>query len=251
MKNYTTILLFFALCSVHITAQSDFQLTTTQVDYQSLENPMMINSGNWEDEVFTLPIDFTFEYLGQSFDKLYIQDGQISFDNENLLIPFGKTDLEDKGIGTLKSLSPISYQYEMVKAQTILKIEFKNVGFYNGNKTDFANFQVWLYEGSNMIEFHYGASEVLETDFTFDAFTGPVVGIFNESEAGLKGLQIIGSNKNIYNQSIENSDFSLIQAFNGIPQENTVIRFESNATQNPVFVQNNLVETIPIRLLGN
>jgi hypothetical protein len=63
-------------------------------------------------------------------------------------------DYEDKLGAT------ISYKVSGTTGSRIAKVEYRNVGFYEGDSTENANFQIWLYEGSNKIEYHVGPSQV-------------------------------------------------------------------------------------------
>lgn len=57
-------------------------------------------------------------------------------------------------------VSPITYTVTGTIGNRICKIQYENLGFYdensNGPATSSVNFQVWLYETSNIIEFRYG-----------------------------------------------------------------------------------------------
>ncbi|MCK5857593.1 MAG: T9SS type A sorting domain-containing protein, partial [Bacteroidales bacterium] len=59
-------------------------------------------------------------------------------------------------------------------------------GFYGegdsvGTLNDFVNFQVWIYEGFNDIEFHYGPSSIADMGIAFEDQPGPLVGTADEN----------------------------------------------------------------------
>lgn len=108
----------------------------------------------------------------------------------SLLIPYG-ADIIDRGYdfeadsSTTGSLSNISYLLEGAPGSRILKIEWKNVGFYSelefdNISTDFTNFQLWLYEGSNDIEIHFGPNSITQPNLSFDGEAGTYIGLFPE-----------------------------------------------------------------------
>ena len=146
MKLATSLTSFLLLLNLSLIAQGSFSITTSNEAYQNLENGKVLNELPWEDETFQLCIPFEFQFLYQPYEEIMIKDGKLSFDNNNWISPFGGVDLEDKGnvTATFTSQSPITSVLVDELGLQILKIEFKNVGFYNGSFSDVANFQVWL-----------------------------------------------------------------------------------------------------------
>lgn len=67
-------------------------------------------------------------------------------------------------------------------------MEWRNAGFWGGYPQDFINMQVWLYEGSNKIEYHYGSSNITNLSLAFEDGSGPTVFLepsYNESTDGI------------------------------------------------------------------
>ena len=246
--------LLIFLCSFSISAQESFSITTSNETYATLENSKVLNELPWEDEAFQLNIPFDFQFLYQPFDQITIRNGMLSFDKKNWISPFGGVDLEDKGnvTATFTSQSPISFVVEEELGLQTLKIEFKNVGFYNGGYSDVANFQVWLYS-NNAIEFRYGKNEVCSPASTFDKFSGPIIGLFNESSNGLEGAQILGNNNFIRKNTLNNSEKSIIDAFQDIPESGMVVHFEPEENEIAAFAkkseEDDLIKSLPIQPL--
>lgn len=115
---------------------------------------------HWEDFEKAVKLPFAFEYFNVPVDSVYIFDSWINFlpNSSNLLSPIGE-DLTARGVNQ----SPVSYKLTGSGSDRILKIQWKNCGFFatDGNfPGNFANCQVWLYEDSYKIEIHYGAGAV-------------------------------------------------------------------------------------------
>lgn len=128
----------------------------------------------------TIPLGFNFKWaLGnRNIDSIVIdtdgilyapQDFNSSTDNPiRSMMPY-EADMTDRGFNNSSAaVSPISYLTTGVAGSRIGKIEFRNAGFYNDITTnDFINFQIWLYESTNIIEYRYGASNVTKYTLEF------------------------------------------------------------------------------------
>jgi hypothetical protein len=100
------------------------------------------------------------------------------------------------------AISPISYQLEGPPGNAILKLEWKNVGFYgewDAANTFFntTNFQVWFYENAPIIEYRYGPNTIKSGGILHFVGTGPLVllaknALFNET--GWEGLWCVSGN---------------------------------------------------------
>lgn len=173
--------------------------TSTYVD---LIGAINITAGiSWDDTIATVPIGFNFKWaLGDriidsimldSYGQLYAPiDFDTSIDFANRLISPYKVDLVDKSYNTNQvPVSPISYQTTGAAGSRIFKAEFKNAGFITDTAgVDSTNFQVWLYEGSNVIEFHYGPQYVSDLATSFDGENGPWINLVYQSNLNLATL---------------------------------------------------------------
>lgn len=104
--------------------------------------------------------------------------------------------VSDRGIATGTAQSNISYKTEGVPGSRIFKLEWNNVGFYeeiipDATSSDFMNVQLWLYEGSNIIEYHYGPSNISNPLQSFDGDPGYGCGLY--PQVNLSTGDIIGS----------------------------------------------------------
>ena len=194
-------LLIAAFCGLTLNAQSQFyNFSVSTGSYSDLTGSTSLNNGiTWDDPQFNIPIGFNFQYFNTTMNQIFVEDwglgGELTSDTSEtgilpLLIPYG-ADIIDRGsdtinfIGQAGSLSPLSYKLEGNIGSRILKIEWKNVGFYSdidddNISTDFTNFQLWLYEGTNDIEIHFGPNSITQPNLAFDDETGSYVGLFPE-----------------------------------------------------------------------
>lgn len=181
------LLLVFLYMGVFMNAQSVYEFHTENIPYQNLVGSTSLNNGNvWDDPAYAIPVGFEFHISTHTFSTIYIVEWNIGAvlssrpdDNgvQPLFIPVGQ-DIIDLGFGTGTSQSNISYITEGAAGSQILKIEWKNVGFVDdGTESDFMNFQMWLYEGTDIIEYRYGPNEINNPSGSFEGGTGLYVGL--------------------------------------------------------------------------
>ncbi len=181
----------FLLLSQGIVQGQSYSFSVSSGAYSELINPISLNNEEvWDFPDYTIPIGFECWYFDSTLDTMYfftegsgtiLSSSNIEGGIHQLLIPFGAA-LIDRGYGTFASLSPLSYELTGSVGQRILKIQWKNAGFfgdyqYNGTSTDFVNFQLWLYETTGLIEMHYGPSHITQPEIDYTDEVGPGVGL--------------------------------------------------------------------------
>jgi hypothetical protein len=140
----------------------------------------------WDDENFKIPLGFTTDIGGISTSSFIIglEYGIVTAPatdtagDINTFIPFG-ADLEDRNL-TPTPISPIRYAVTGSSPDRIFKLEFFNAGFSDerfkfGTNKDSVDFQVWIYETTNIIEFRYGPSKITNPSAYFDG-PAPLIG---------------------------------------------------------------------------
>ena len=146
----------------------NYNLSVLNEPYADLTGSTSINNGEiWDDPTYVFEIGFDFVLNGNTINYLEF-DGLGAFmrsetadpDVDTYIFPF-EIDLIDRGALTGASLSPISYTVEGTPGNRIMKLEMRNAGswpesFILQTQEMYVNFQMWLYEGSNVIEFRYG-----------------------------------------------------------------------------------------------
>lgn len=193
----------------------DFSVSTGI--YTDLTDTTSVNKGmTWDDPTFEIPIGFDFKLFDTTITKIVTYDaaGVICVDTfESRIVPFliiTAHDLIDRGYDldegevTQTSLSPISYKLSGSDGNRVLKVEWKNAGFYGEFEEDeisedYTNFQLWLYEGSNDIEIHYGPNSI-QPELSYYGLSGDLIGFFpsirrdsvNEFESLEEGIVLSG-----------------------------------------------------------
>jgi len=176
-----------------ISTAQPYSLSVSTSNYNYLSGTSSLNNGRtWDDPTFTIPLGFNFNYFGQQIDTVLIAYGfggtlMMSLNGSGIasfLSPFG-ADLIDRGFNFTSgpnqagSLSPISYQLSGTAGNQLMKIEWKNAGFYsdlqlNGrNAVDSVNFQLWIYENGDRIEVHMGPNHIGSPLVSYDGNSGP------------------------------------------------------------------------------
>ena len=165
------------------------QLPMTRSVFSGTYTPITVGGGATvssavgDDGTQTLiPIGFTFNYLGNNFTTVdvctngwlsFAAAGANSWTNVNLFVATTPNNTiapwwDDLNLGT----GQILYQTQGTPGSQTFTMQWTNCNSYNGG-TRQLNFQAILYEGTNVIEFHYGT------------FVGP----FNTAESASIGLE--------------------------------------------------------------
>lgn len=230
----------------------DYSLYSTTGTYTDLTNAISINNWQlWDDPVYSVPIGFTFKLYDLMLDTVYFGIGlgglvssaiDANFEADYAIIPF-EADLIDRGELSGISQSPISYKLEGNAGSRVLKIEWKNAGFLCeigelGTLNDYVNFQVWLFEGSNDIEMHYGLNMVTNPLINYDGETGAYVGVSDKYL--LNSYLLSGSPAN---PVISDT----LVCLEGTPANGTIYRFSNLTTGN----DNDQPEKVQFKIFPN
>lgn len=232
-----------ALFAATFASAQDYTFSVLNQPYQELVGATSLTQGQvWDDPSLVIPIGFDFEYFNTHEDTIYIENG-LGADLEFMspisgvyrILGATDEDIIDRGYTTGDSDSDISYKLEGTAPNRILKIQWKNVGFYydyddDGVCQDFANFQVWLFETSMKVEYHYGLWSVTQPQISLEFGNGPIVLFLDEYDGNagtVNGLyELWGSSAN----PTINTDGNLMFAnsLQDIPANGTVYRFSKN-----------------------
>ena len=166
--------------------QNSYELIILEEMYNPLEKATLIDStsydyeAGWDDPEFSVPLGFTFSFLGNEIESLdQIGLGSLMFGMATSqaplfcgLMPVG-FDLADRGIAG-EDPSLIRYQTTGNIGERVFAIEWHNAGLYeeifesDTVPVSSLNFQIWLYETDNSIEFRYGSMMYPAFDPAFD-----------------------------------------------------------------------------------
>ena len=287
-KNILAFLLTLASAGVFAqqAAGPHYVFTNYSSTFTPLEEATSLDGGQiWDDPTWTVPLGFTFYTANDTITTLYvgelgttvygIQDDSLS----DIFLPYFD-DIANADNDTL--VSPVSYVVEGPPGSQICKIEWLNVGFYedwaaNGTYTNTTSFQLWLYENSNIFEYHYGSSNITNasmihmfgapaaaflenlnqnTGFDWDGFysvTGntdaPTITTLTTAE--ILGAQGIPSYALLNGEPAEGTVYRFAPTFVGI-EENSLATFDvfPNPTSGLLNVFNPTQETVVAQILS-
>ena len=170
-------LLGLLLMFIQTKAQTHYTHTASTTTYTDLEDPISLNDNQvwYNNQYGPFEVPFSFKIAGQTITHFSFRSNNFEFltglnddsDTTYLMIASG-IFIQDKNYDEEISQSPISYKVIGSAGSRVLKMEVKNAGSTtesNANETNslFLNFQVWIYEATNIIEYHYGDSNINST----------------------------------------------------------------------------------------
>lgn len=233
-----------ALWGFSASAQFQYNFKDTTTPYAALTGGTSLNGSTiWDDETYTVALPFTWTMNGNKavnyFYLLQTPPSALADTNDFSSVEgfiFGDFDLIDRGALTGPSTqSPIRYQISGSAPNRIFKMELANAGFFEemdlyNTANDFINLQIWVYERSNIVEYHYGPSSVTHpADYYEFGGTGPIVGygINLDLENGTSGdfYFLDGNAAAPTLDSVDIAGGSLPGSLNAWPADGKVYRF--------------------------
>lgn len=260
----TKLTLVLSLLFILSSQAQTYNFSVASNTYSNLTGNTSLNNGiTWDDPNFAIPIGFSFQYYNTTFSTIYITDEGTGGALTNSSAPSGVlpamipfwNDLIDRGYNlssgsSTGSLSNLSYKTEGAIGSRILKIEWNNAGFFydldgNGSSTDFVNFQLWLYETSNIFQVRFGSSSITHPSDSFEGETGPSIGFFpsvnfNTGNITANGIVLSGLANN---PTVNNTIDQLY--LNGMPSNGTTYIFTPSSLGLNNFEVNDLVRLYP------
>lgn len=218
-----------------------YGLTTATATYNNLVNPISLTEGDvWDDPEVVINLPFSINIFNKSTNSLTF-DGiggfLVSDLNSDTLcyISANSADLIDRGYDDEVSLSSINYIIDGNVGNRICKIEWKNVGSYDEGApySMFFNLQLWLYEGSNIVEWHYGPSSIADIFLFYYEEQGPMTGLLSENSSDVFVELIGGTTQNP--QLTNNEDY-----LEGHPADGTIYRMTPSTSQIAENQNNNI-----------
>lgn len=167
------------LTAAGITSVSSmYAFSTFTAPYVPIAGTSLTNGVKWDDSIFVAPVGFNFTLYNQTNNSVRLLGGSFfttgALGNDSIypiMAPMFE-NICDKAFdanvdteGAPGGQSPILYSTTGTPGNRIFKIQVTNAGFHAENKgggpsTSSVNFQLWLYETSNIIEFRYGAVSI-------------------------------------------------------------------------------------------
>jgi hypothetical protein len=151
----------------------------------------------WDEENFKFPLPWTAKIGTNSVSNFSIMTSFVAAPATDTIgvatafVPFG-ADLTDPAMSPVP-VSPIRYQIAGTAPNRIFKLEFFNAGFYEelanySTLDDSVNFQVWLYETSDIVEFRFGSSYINHASDYFDG-VAPYIGYVKNMDLASGSLE--------------------------------------------------------------
>ncbi len=156
-------------CTGVFAQQLEYALTKSTSTYSELTSPTDITTKAWTDvHNLRLPPGFNFKYFGKRYDTVRISaTSGIWFSRAGDDIAFFGTENYFPQNNN-NAMSPVSYIATGITPDRIVKIQFKNFRAQTSDPTDeyTVNNQIWLYETTNAIEFHFGPNTITDPNKT-------------------------------------------------------------------------------------
>lgn len=174
----------FAITTVSAAAQNPYTLSVRTQPYAHLTTAPVNDTTAWMQGNFSTTLPFAFNLAGQPLSRFNLKTANVSpatdtTDPVSGFVMMG-SNFVDRGLMTGRSRSPIRFQTTGVAPSRIFKAEVQGAGFFEemlsqSTQNDSVNLQVWLYEGSHIVELHYGPSKIsANPDYFADG--GPTAG---------------------------------------------------------------------------
>ncbi|MEZ4913085.1 MAG: hypothetical protein R2798_03410 [Chitinophagales bacterium] len=188
-KIHLLFIVLFGAISLSLQAQAPYSVGYYEANYNALNNGLILNNTPyWDDEIYEMPIGFSFEFDGQTYSSVFVDtNGALLFQNPEIVGSYlgAFASIADLA-GLSDGSSTIRYFLDGQPGNRILIIDWQNAGFYDDTEGFFLNFQIWLYEGTNQIAFHFGENNLTDSafDLFFQDFSGTyITGVSYDTEA--------------------------------------------------------------------
>ncbi len=221
-----TLLLIFLSLFMSAQAQLDYSLTYSNSTYTELSGATDVSADAWNN-ASQRSMPFTFKFFGLDYNNIYITfDGVYFSDTGNDYIFYGTDNFKPKG--NIPTESPISFLVSGTAPNRIIKIQYKNISeaTVGGSYVYSINNQIWLYESTNVIEYHFGTSSITDPKYTaffiglIDGDNVPYLGIDNTASAPTlirvtnspKGIPTYPANGQVYTLTPKKTTIAAVNA---------------------------------------
>lgn len=221
-------------------ASGDYSFQSSSSAFTYLSNPTTVLK-NWGNTTknYTIALPFTFPQRSQftaARSIIVSTEGRIEFhpgmsfprtDRTLLITKFaGNSILCDRKMFGSNQISEISYSIDSSQLQNkIFKLEFKNMGVWNGDSQKVVNAQVWLYENGT-IELRFGKQNLGNEDML------KIFGIVYDNDISLNSSSLMLKGNPLTPSTVVNtSDYGIAS---NLSNENMVYQFIRNQTYTSV-----------------
>lgn len=127
-------------------------------------------------------------------------------------------------LSTIDSTSKMSYLITGTSGNLTVKMQFKNWKLTNGPAGNYANYQIWLYQQTGVVEYHYGGRSANNVS-GYTVSNGPNVGTFLSPFDFSGCIEKVWCNGNPNSPTIDSIANYQFLAMQGLPDSGTVYRF--------------------------
>lgn len=231
---------------IYVKGQAPYQLSTLQVPYQPLTNGTSVNGNSvWSVQKFTIPLPFSVKIGNSTVNQVYTDGTVLYADTMGTSVDIFQLAYAytvDRGYGGANTKSPLSYQVEGNTGSRIFKMQGTSAGFYAeqqnyGTMLDSFDYQIWVYEGSNIVEIHFGNAKISHATDYFQSSGPGFCGYMNVNFSTGSGNSAYLASGDPLNAQPDSLTASHMPApLNSYPAAGTVYRFTpTSLTANEPF----------------
>lgn len=137
----------------------NYSLVKDSSVYSTLSSPTVLSANeDWVNKQFKVLLPFRINIAGRLIDSLLIDgNGFILLNDNSELAIVGFNQFSSFQDSSQNYTSSLKYEVDGSNGYRIVKLEFSNLSRGMHSAYDFLNYQVWLYESGNKVEFHIGS----------------------------------------------------------------------------------------------
>jgi|GEM_PF-5276242 len=219
-----SVFLCASLAGLHA---QDYSFSYSTGTYSHLADAVDLTQGQpWADLEFEIPLDSGFVFYGTRYDTLHVRS-YVHFDNAitKYIDPYFVL-FADRGE------SPVLYKYDTTTGEPVVRIEWKNMGFYGekellGTLEDSVSVQLWLHLESGSITVLIGPNSVVHTYESFWGKSGPAIGLSDLMDPPpgtlVRSIYLFGDPQS---PQVVQNDTTFQTYLTGSPVEGMIYRFE-------------------------
>lgn len=189
---FSALFLAFSLTSLHAQAfpyQYDWWIDT----YTPLSNPVELDVETTMDNGAFVPLGFTFSFDNQLYDTLFFEGSSAILTSQDFIsgeegIELGMFPYDAGGSFNFRPDTKIRHITEGEAPNRIFKLECYHIGIFD-QPSSRVDFQVWLYETRNVIQYRIGEQIILDPSIFYYG-VAPLIGFIDDLHYGSEGYVI-------------------------------------------------------------
>ncbi len=240
----TAVAACLQLAAQYTFSESSGQYIQLSANADTITDP--VDLASWDDNYIRIGLPFPVNSYGVWYDSCLVEtNGELILyhdwtglepwdvdDTLHAIMGFGEF-ISMNGTGDLMSrgnnMSPILMEVIGNPGAQILKIEWRNSGFYEDTSalmTNFVNFQIWIHEFTGDVEVHIGTSFI--EDISLGGSDGPTIGIAEYYM--VPNVYALQSGMYVSGTPTTETGVANYTTLNGVPGDSTIYFFTNLAT---------------------